>query len=137
MIVSPASVAFGNVVFGVTGATSIARSIKITNPATGQPVTGLRIQLTGANPSEFNITNNGCGSTLAKGANCTVMLTFTPAALGTRTTSLSLSDDANPNAGSASLSGVGVAGKLTITPLKWSLRQCGCRGDQHRKDDDP
>lgn len=50
LIVSPASLAFGNVVFGVTGATSIARSIKIINPATGQPVTGLSIQLSGSDP---------------------------------------------------------------------------------------
>jgi hypothetical protein len=121
LIVSPASMAFGNVVFGVTGATSIARSIRIINPATGQPVTGLSLQLSGADPGEFTITNNGCGSALAKGTYCTVTLTFTPAALGTRTASLAVSDDANPNAGSAALSGVGVAGKLTITPLTWSF----------------
>ena len=121
LTVSPASLAFGNVVFGVTGATSVAKSVKITNPATGQPITGLNIQLSGSDPSEFNITNHGCGSTLAKGTNCTVMLTFTPAALGTRTALLSLSDDANPSAGSAALNGAGVAGKLTITPLTWSF----------------
>ena len=121
LTVSPASLAFGNVVFGVTGATSVAKSVKITNPATGQPITGLNIQLSGSDPSEFNITNHGCGSTLAKGTNCTVMLTFTPAALGTRTALLSLSDDADPSAGSAALNGVGVAGKLTITPLTWSF----------------
>ncbi len=121
LILSPSSVAFGNVIFGVTGATSIARSIKITNPATGQPVTGLSIQLSGSDPSEFSITNSACGSMVAIGTSCTVSLTFTPAALGTRTASLSLSDDANPSAGSATLSGVGVAGKLTIIPLTWSF----------------
>jgi len=121
LIVSPASVAFGNVVFGVTGATSVARSIKITNPATGQPVTGLSIQMSGADPGEFSISNNGCGATLAKNTNCTVKLTFTPAALGTRAASLAVSDDANPSAGSVALSGVGVAGKLTITPLTWNF----------------
>ncbi len=121
LTVSPASLAFGNVVFGVTGATSIARSIRIINPATGQPVTGLSLQLSGADPGEFAITNNGCGSTLAKGTSCTVALTFTPAALGTRTASLAVSDDANPNAGSAALSGIGIAGKLTISPLTWNF----------------
>ena len=91
------SVAFGNVVFSVTGATSVAKSVKITNPLSGQAVTGLTIQLGGADPGEFTITNNGCASTLAKGTYCTVTLTFTPAALGTRTTSLAVSDDANPS----------------------------------------
>ena len=121
LTVSPASLAFGNVVFGVTGATSVAKSIKITNPTTGQAVTGLSIQLSGADPGEFAITNNGCGATLAKGTACTVTLTFSPAALGTRTASLAVSDDANPVAGSAALSGVGIAGKLTITPLTWNF----------------
>ena len=111
------SVAFGNVVFGVTGATSVARSVRITNPLSGQPVTGLSVQIAGADVTEFTISNNGCGSTLAKGTYCTVMLTFTPAALDNRSASLAVSDTANANAGSSALSGVGVPGKLTITPL--------------------
>jgi hypothetical protein len=121
LTVTPASIAFGNVVFGVTGATSVAKNITIINPAAGQSVTGLSIQLGGADPGEFTIKSNGCGSALAKGTSCIVMLTFTPAALGTRTASLAVSDDANPAAGSAALSGVGVTGKLTITPLAWNF----------------
>jgi hypothetical protein len=121
LILSPLSAAFGNVVFGVTGATSAAKSVVITNPASGQPVTGLSVQLSGADPSEFAITNNGCAATLAKGTNCTVKLTFTPGMLGTSNASLAISDTANANAGSVTLSGVGIAGKLTITPLTWSF----------------
>ena len=117
LTVSPTSVAFGNVVFGVTGATSVAKSVKITNPTTGLPVVGLSIKITGADAAEFTITNNGCASTLAPGTSCTVMLTFTPSALGTRSSSLAVSDSASGNAGSAALSGVGVVGRLTITPL--------------------
>ena len=117
LTVSPASIAFGNVVFGVTGATSVARSVVIINPRTGQPVTGLSFQIGGADPGEFAFSKNNCTSTLSPGTDCTVKVTFTPGALGTRTGSLMVSDTANPNAGSAALSGVGVAGKLTITPL--------------------
>jgi len=117
LTVSPVSLAFGNVVFGVTGATSVAKSVNITNPATGQPVIGLKIQISGAYAAEFTITDNGCASTLAPGTYCTVILTFTPRALGTRSASLAISDTASANAGSAALSGVGVAGKLTISPL--------------------
>jgi len=98
LILSPLSVAFGNVVFGVTGATSIAKSIKITNPTTGQPVAGLSVQINGVDASEFTISNNGCGPTLAPETSCTVMLTFTPGALGTRTATLAVSDTANANA---------------------------------------
>ena len=117
LTVSPASIAFGNVVFGVTGATSVARSVVIINPRTGQPVTGLSFQIGGADPGEFAFSKNNCTSTLSPGTDCTVKVTFTPGALGTRTGSLMVSDTANPNAGSAALSGVGIAGKLTITPL--------------------
>ncbi len=116
LTVSPISVAFGNVVFGVTGATSVAKSVKITNPATGQPATGLRIQISGADDAEFTITNNGCTSTLAPGTSCTLMLTFTPNALGPRSSSLAVIDAASANAGLAALSGVGIAGRLNITP---------------------
>ena len=119
--VSPTSLAFGNVVYGVTGATSVAKSIKITNPLSGQPVAGLSIQVSGANAPEFTITSNGCGSTLAPGANCSVALTFTPGALGIRTASLAISDTASSNAGSAALSGTGVAGQITISPLTLSF----------------
>ena len=45
------------------------------------------------------------------------MLTFSPTALGARNASLAVSDTANGNAGSSALSGVGIAGRLTITPL--------------------
>ena len=121
LTVSPPSNSFGNVVFGVTGATSVARSVRITNPLSGQAITGLNVQVTGTDADEFAISNKSCGSALAKGANCTVMLKFTPAALGARTASLAISDDSNPSAGSAALSGVGIAGKLTITPLKQSF----------------
>src|SRR5277367_6830965 len=116
LTVSPASVAFGNVVFGVTGETSTARSVRIINPATGQTVTGLSFRISG-DTGDFTITINGCASTLAPGTNCTVMLTFSPTALGARMASLAVSDTANANARSFALSGVGIPGKLTITPL--------------------
>jgi hypothetical protein len=115
--VFPTSLAFGNVVFGVTGATSAAKSVKITNPSGDPQVTGLSFQIGGVDASEFAIASNGCASTLAPGANCTVTLTFTPGAVGTRNASLVISDTSSANGGSAALNGVGVAGQLTINPL--------------------
>lgn len=121
MTVGPASVAFGNVVIGVTSATSAAKTVTITNPAKGQPVTGLGLQITGANPGDFTISGNNCASTLAIATSCSAMLTFTPGALGTRTASLVVSDTGNANAGLSALSGTGIAGNLTITPATTSF----------------
>ncbi len=119
--VTPTSLAFGNVVFGVTGATSVAHTVTISDPAAGLPISSLSIQLTGANSGDFQISDNTCGATLSKGSNCTLKVTFTPTALGARSATLAVSDDANLNAGSAALSGTGIAGKLTIRPLTSSF----------------
>src|ERR1700730_8507901 len=82
LTVSPLTIAFGNVVFGVTGATSAAHTVTISDPAAGPPISSLSIQLTGTNPGDFQISNNTCGATLAPGTNCTLKVTFTPTALG-------------------------------------------------------
>ncbi|MGA8794975.1 choice-of-anchor D domain-containing protein, partial [Candidatus Binatus sp.] len=119
--VTPTSLAFGNLVFGVTGATSVAHTVTISDPAAGLPISSLSIQLTGANSGDFQISDNTCGATLSKGSNCTLKVTFTPTALGARSATLAVSDDANLNACWAALSGTGIAGKLTIRPLTSSF----------------
>jgi Kelch motif/Galactose oxidase, central domain len=119
--VYPLSVSFGNVVFGVTGATSRAYTVTIKDPAAGQPISSLGVQLTGTNPGDFQISNNACGATLAPGTSCTLTMTFTPTALGSRGATLAISDSANSNAGAVTLSGTAVMGKLTISPLTLSF----------------
>jgi hypothetical protein len=47
--------------------------------------------LGGADAGDF-ILKNGCGSSLADGANCTLTVTFKPTATGKRTAALSLTD---------------------------------------------
>ncbi len=118
---TPASIAFGNVVFGVTGATSAAHTVTITDPAAGQPISSLSIQIAGTNPGDFQISNNTCGATLAPGTNCTLKVTFSPTALGARGATLAVSDSANSNAGAVTLGGIGIAGRLTVTPLTLSF----------------
>jgi hypothetical protein len=121
LTVSPLTIAFGNVVFGVTGATSAAHTVTITDPVSGSPISSLSIQLSGTNPGDFQISNNTCGTTLTPGTNCTLKVTFTPTALGARGAQLAINDSANSNAGAVTLSGTGIAGKLSITPLTLSF----------------
>jgi hypothetical protein len=65
---------------------------------------------------DFAQTNN-CGSKVVPGASCTINVTFTPAATGTRNGTLNINDD--PSAGTqqtVSLSGTGVAPAAVLTP---------------------
>jgi hypothetical protein len=59
-----------------------------------------------------------CGSTIAAGGNCTVSVTFTPAAAGTRTGSLTIT--LSTGAQTVSLTGIGssssATGVLTLSP---------------------
>jgi hypothetical protein len=121
LTITPASIAFGNVVFGVTGATSVPHTVTIIDPAAGQPISSLSIQLIGTNPGDFQISNNTCGATLAPGTNCTLKVTFSPTVLGARGAMLAVSDSANSNAGAVTLGGTGIAGRLTVTPLTSSF----------------
>lgn len=101
---SPASgLAFGSV---ATGVTSASKSSTLTN---GQNV-ALNISnigFTGTNSTDFAQTNT-CGTTLAAGASCTIDVTFTPQALGSRSAALAVTDDASNSPQTSSLSGTGI-----------------------------
>jgi hypothetical protein len=101
----PASgLAFGSV---AQGNTSAPQTATLTN---GQNIT-LNINsigFTGSNGSDFAETDT-CGSSLAAGTNCSINVTFTPAALGVRSAVLSVTDDAGNSPQSTGVSGTGVA----------------------------
>ena len=90
------------------GATSASQSITLTNDGTG-PLTISAMATTG----DFAQTNN-CVSPVppapAAGSSCTITVSFTPAAAGTRNGSVNVFDDAAGSPQSASLSGIGVGG---------------------------
>ncbi len=66
------------------------------------------ITVTGANAADFT-ENTTCGSSVAAGGNCTIVILLTPSATGTRTASLTIAD----NAGSASPNSVALSGSGT------------------------
>ena len=85
------------------GATSAAQTITLTNSGNAA-LSITSIAVSGANASDFAETNN-CGSSVAAGANCTISVTFKPAAAGTRTAAVTLTDNATGSPQSVSLSG--------------------------------
>ncbi|MBV9808688.1 MAG: choice-of-anchor D domain-containing protein [Solirubrobacterales bacterium] len=108
---SPTSVAFGS---QQVGGTSSARSILLTNTGNASLSIG-SIAIAGANSGDFAQTNT-CPSSLAAGANCTISVTFAPAAAGSRTASVQVSDNAGDSPQSAPLSGTGTAPGVSLSP---------------------
>jgi len=88
-------------------ATTGAQTVTLTN--TGKVTLSIsNITVAGANPGDFAQTGT-CGASVAAGANCSLSVTFAPTAMGSRTASLSISDNASGSPQTVSLTGTGVA----------------------------
>jgi len=92
------------------GTPSTAQAVTITNE--GSTVVNLwQIAFLGANAGDFSKSNtSNCGSSLGAGANCAVNVIFTPAAAGSRTASLLISDDGGGSPQAVTLTGAGTSG---------------------------
>jgi hypothetical protein len=108
--VSPASLTFNTTPLG---SPSVAKPVTITNTGTvtlnitNVSVTGDFAQTTSTKP---------CGATLAAGKNCKINITFTPTALGTRTGTLTITDNAGNSPQTVSLTGTG-GPQVKLTPV--------------------
>jgi trimeric autotransporter adhesin len=101
---SPPNLNFGNTTVNTT---SVAKAETITNTGTGALI-NFSWSITGTNANNFAIApSTTCTTTLAPGANCLVNITFTPSATGTRTASLTLTDNATNSPQTVGLSGTG------------------------------
>ena len=104
---SPNSLSFGN---QPVNTASAAQTVTLAN--TGSATLNLAsISASG----DFTETNN-CASTLAANANCAIAVTFTPAQAGTRSGTLSITDDAANSPQTVPLSGTGIAPAVTLAP---------------------
>ena len=100
---TPATAAFGSV---TTGSNSSAKTFTLANAGTATlPITSIAI--TGADASAFPLGTNGCGSTLAAGASCTISITFSPTAAGSDTAALTVIDSVGTQ--TSTLTGTAVA----------------------------
>jgi hypothetical protein len=105
---SPASLTFSA---QPVGTSSAAQTVTLTNTGNAT-LTVATIQITG----DFAQVNN-CPSTLAANANCTINVTFTPTAPGTRSGSLTISDNAQGSPQIVSLTGTGSTSAAPIAAL--------------------
>ncbi|HEY1946691.1 MAG TPA: choice-of-anchor D domain-containing protein [Bryobacteraceae bacterium] len=86
---SPTSVTFGSI---AVGSASSPSTITFTN--VGTVVLNISgISISGTNAGDFSETST-CASTLAAGASCNIVVTFTPLAAGPRTANVSVADNA-------------------------------------------
>ena len=109
---SPATLSFGNQNVKVASA---AQAITLSNPGSAA-LSISSIAITGANTADFSQSNN-CGTSVGVGGSCTISVTFTPQATGTRSASVSITDNAAGSPQSASLSGTGVGvAQISLTP---------------------
>lgn len=84
------------------GTTSLPKIFTLTNNQT-VALTGIAISTTG----DFAVSATTCGTSLPAKGKCTISVTFTPAAKGTRTGQLSVSDSAGNSPQISSLTGTG------------------------------
>lgn len=123
---SPTSLTFNS---QAVNSTSPAQTVTLTNSG-GAPLTINSISVTGANGADFSQTNT-CptgSTTLAVNASCAINVTFTPSASGSRSATVSISDDAGGSPQSVSLSGTGAAAPLvhlSPTSLTFTNQQIG------------
>src|SRR6267378_6019894 len=103
--VSSSSLAFGT---QNVGTPSSAQSVTLTNNGSFPLHIGA-VSLTGTNFGDFSETDNCVSSSpLAPGNTCTISITFTPSALGSRSATLQVTDDASGSPQGVNLSGTGI-----------------------------
>lgn len=90
--------------------TSAAKSATLKNTGTtSMTISGITVT------GNFAKAGGTCTSTLAKGASCTILVTFTPLSLGALTGTLTVTDNAANSPQTSKLSGTGVA-PVTVSP---------------------
>jgi hypothetical protein len=117
---SPTSLTFAS---QNVGSTSAAQTITLTNGGTAA------LTITSIAASGDYAQTNTCGTSLAASANCTISITFTPTAAGTRTGAITVSDNAAGSPQTASLTGTGTAvgpsAALSPTSLTFASQTVG------------
>ena len=106
ILVSPASLGFGSQVLSTT---STGQALTIQNAGIA-PLVISNVAETG------DFAANGNCATVPAGSNCSLTVTFTPAAIGTRTGTLTLTDNSGAQSQIVALSGVGTEASAVLTP---------------------
>jgi pimeloyl-ACP methyl ester carboxylesterase len=111
--VSPASLDFGEQPLGTTSA---PQTVTITNTGTAPLTLSSLISIVALDTSNFAITSDSGGVTMAPGQSRNLSITFTPTAAGSRQASLSFDSNAAGSPHSVSLKGTGRAAPAPPSP---------------------
>jgi hypothetical protein len=110
---APASLTFAKQALGTTSGSQTATLTDVGGLALGIA----SVSVAGANASDWVITSNGCGATLASGASCNVRVAFRPTAVGTRTAALTfVTSSATGSTQTVALTGTAVAPNASVNP---------------------
>lgn len=126
---APAALDFGN----VTGATDSASvPVTLTNPMMASALTLGTITLSGANSGDFSLGSGTCaaGGSVAAAGTCTVIVTFTPTAIGTRSATLTVTTVSPAVTLTTSLTGTGTvsADSIVVDPNVSTTLYAGLAG---------
>ena len=108
---APPSLTFANTLVGTPSA---VQTITLSNTGNGA-LNLTSIAITGTNSGDFSQTNT-CGTSVAAGANCSISVTFKPTATGTRSASVSITDNASGSPQSVGLTGTGTVPIAGLAP---------------------
>lgn len=98
------------VTFPVTAVNQLNQATATLTNSGNATLTGINIAITGTNATAFSIyPTSTCGTTLAAGANCSIILHFYPTTAGSFTGTLSVTDSATGSPQTATLSGFAYA----------------------------
>jgi hypothetical protein len=113
------------------GAASAPQTITLTNSGNAT-LTISNVAVGGANAADFTLSHT-CGSPVAPGATCTVSVTFTPTASGSRTASVNITDNAVGSPQTVALSGMGTSAAFTpsATSLDFGTQTLGSASALH------
>jgi len=110
-VVAPSSLTFSGQSLGTPSA---AQTVTLSN--TGTAALALSsLAISGANAGDFSQTNT-CGASVPVSGSCTISVTFTPSALGVRTGTLTITDNASGSPQTVSLTGTGVSPVAGLAP---------------------
>ena len=113
---APATLSFGS---QTVGTSSTSQTATLSNSGSSS-ITINGVSITGTDSGDFSQTKT-CGGTLAGGGSCSISVTFTPTATGSRSATLSVSDSATSSPQTVALSGTGVSQGVTFSPSSLSF----------------
>jgi phospholipase C len=119
---SPSTLVFPTQLLG----TSVSKSVQVTNTSTTASLQFTGIQFAGSAPADFS-EKDDClpAGTLAPGASCTVNVTFTPSAFGTRGAQLIIWDDQGVSSQVVNLVGTGTIVALSTRSVSFGNQTVG------------